>query len=169
MLAIVALIMGLKMSKPRVEDLYTVQEQMETLAAPTPFLADASTVAPTPGNPGGQSVVADPFPKAPADQIEWAVRNGKPSLVLFHSTTCKPCKIMEDLVTKVRADYEPEIVFVDVIVTDRSNTDLIRQARIQAIPTTFFVDVTGQGRGIIGAVTEDKLRAELDRLLNGKG
>ena len=97
------------------------------------------------------------------------MRNGKPALVFFHSTTCIPCKNMDALIARVRGDYEPAIVFVDVIVTDRANADLIRQARIQAIPTTFFVNNAGQGRGIMGGMDEAKLRAELDRLVNGEG
>ncbi len=93
------------------------------------------------------------------------MRNEKPAMILFRSTNCVPCKRMEKLVNQVRGDYEPDIVFIDVIVYDRSNTELIRQAQIQAIPTSFFIKASGQGRKFVGATSIEVLRAELANLL----
>ena len=109
----------------------------------------------------------DPFPESPAAQVEWVARNKKPALILVHSTTCIPCKLMEQLVGKVRADYEPDVVVVDVIITDRANLDLIRQLGIQAIPTTFLVSSSGQAKRVLGAMKEEALRAELASLKAG--
>jgi thiol-disulfide isomerase/thioredoxin len=129
----------------------------------------AEATAPTPpgATAGDTASVADPFPSDPAEQVSWALRNGKTAMVLFHSTSCIPCKQMSALVATVRGDYEPDIVFVDVVVSDRANMNLIRQAGIQTIPTTFFVDLSGQGKRYVGALREDALRAELSALLQG--
>lgn len=121
-------------------------------------IAQASEQPPTPR-------VQEPMPKDPGGQVEWAFRNKKPMMILFHSTNCIPCKIMEKLVSKVRVDYEPGIVFVDVITNDRANSELIRQARIQAIPTAFFLKTSGQSKRFVGAMKEEALRAELANLL----
>jgi thiol-disulfide isomerase/thioredoxin len=110
---------------------------------------------------------ADPFPSDPAAQIEWVLRKGKPAMILFHSTTCKPCQLMEKAVEKVRAEFEPQIAFVDVVVTDPANATLLRQAQIRTIPTSVFVMTSGQAYGFVGAVEEDALRAELNKLVSG--
>ncbi len=109
----------------------------------------------------------DPFPANPAAQVQWVTRNKKPAMILYHSTNCIPCKAMEQLVKKVRADYEPAVVFVDVITNDRANLPEIRRAGIQVIPTTFFVSSSGQIKKQVGAMPEDSLRAELARLRAG--
>ncbi len=93
--------------------------------------------AQSPGSDVGVEVSAqekDPFPSDPTAQIEWVLRNGKPAMILFHSTTCKPCQLMEKAVEKVRTDFEPQVAFVDVLVTDPANASLLRQAQIRSIP-----------------------------------
>ena len=108
-----------------------------------------------------------PFPSSPAAQIDWIARNQKPAMILFHSTTCKACKIMDGLVEKVRTDYEPRVFFIHVITNNRSNSGLVQQAGIRLIPTSFFVQGSGTGKRFVGALEEDALRAELDQLLAG--
>ena len=110
----------------------------------------------------------DPFPTDPAAQVEWVLRHKKPAMVLFHSTNCKPCKLMEELVAKVRSDYEPNLVFIDVITNERSNLDLVQAAGIRSIPTSFFIQRSGQGKRFVGALKEDDLRAELAYALEGE-
>ena len=88
-------------------------------------------------------------------------------MILFHSTNCKPCKIMDGLVEKVRPDYEPSVFFIHVITNDRSNSGLVQQAGIRLIPTSFFVQGSGTGKRFVGALEEDALRDELDQLLAG--
>ncbi len=135
--------------------------QAPAQATSAPLLGPALPAA-TPAPDG------DPFPASPAAQIAWLQRQRKPAMILFHSTNCIPCKTMEQLVKKVRVDYEPEVVFVDVITNDRANLTLIRQAMIQAIPTTFFVSSSGQSKRVVGAIKEETLRAELSRLKAGQ-
>ena len=110
---------------------------------------------------------AEPWPDTPAAQVGYIVRNHKPAMVLFHSTNCIPCKAMEKLVGQVRGDYEPEIAFIDVITSDSANNELLRQAQIRAIPTSFFFSVQGQSTRVVGAMKEDVLRSTLNGLLVG--
>lgn len=108
------------------------------------------------------------MPSGPAAQVEWAIKNHKPAMILYHSTTCIPCKAMEQLVAKVRGDYEPGVVFIDVITNDRANLSLIQQSKIQAIPTTFFLTSSGQAKRVVGAMKEEALRTELTNLKAGQ-
>jgi len=125
---------------------------------PAAILPLPATAAPTSAAPD------DPFPQKPGDQIKWAQRNKKPAMLLYHSTNCKPCILMDDLVKKVRADYEPAVVFVDIITNNPANTDVVRQSGINLIPTSFFVSSDGQSKKTVGAISEAALRAELNKL-----
>ena len=110
----------------------------------------------------------DLFPTDPAAQVDWVLHHKKPAMILFHSTNCKPCKLMEELVAKVRSDYEPDLVFIDVITNERSNLELVQAAGIRSIPTSFFIQSSGQGKRFVGALKEDDLRAELTYAMEGE-
>jgi thiol-disulfide isomerase/thioredoxin len=156
----------------------TTQRSAAVAVAPAPSVATAPTGAPNPTTaqapmrpkPPSSTLSAasnDLFPASPAAQVQWVTRNKKPAMILYHSTNCIPCKAMDQLVKKVRADYEPAVVFVDVITNDQANLPEIRRAKIQVIPTTFFVSSSGQIKKQVGAMPEDALRAELARLQAG--
>jgi len=163
-------ILGFKATQARpLEPLPTPETPAATLAMPGPKAPadDDQTEMPT-GEPANTSQDdEDPLPTDPVGQLEWAERHQRPVMVLFHSTTCIPCKAMDKLLQQVRADYEPEIVFVDIITNDRANSALVQQAGIRAIPTSFFVSSAGEGKRFVGAMQEEALRAELDALLEG--
>jgi len=103
---------------------------------------------------------------APAEQLDQALAARKPAFVLFHSTTCIPCKEMEKIVARVRPDFEGRIVFVDVIVGEARNQDLNRRMGIRAIPTSVIFDAQGQARQGVGVIAENALRAELQKLVS---
>lgn len=106
-----------------------------------------------------------PFPQSPSAQVEWVLRNKRSAMVLFHSTMCRPCRMMDALVQMVRRDYEPTVVFIDVVIDNPSNAELVRQAQIRSIPTSFFINRSGQGKRIIGLMSQQDLRAELANLM----
>ena len=140
-----------------------------------PMEPTASTAQPPAPQLGAQSdlqttasQLQESLPQDPIGQIDWAMRHSKPMMVLFHSTTCIPCKAMEKLIAQIRGDFEPGIVFVDVITNDRANVGLIRQAGIRGIPTSFFVSPSGTGKRHVGALNEEALRAQLEQLLKGE-
>jgi thiol-disulfide isomerase/thioredoxin len=167
--AVVIVILGFKLFQdPASAVPLSSAPEMTTVFPLPPTAGPASAAAaapPTAAAPApGTAAQSDPFPQKPGDQIKWVQRNKKPAMLLYHSTNCKPCILMDDLVKKVRADYEPEVAFVDIITNNPANADVVRQSGINLIPTTFFVTSDGQSKKTVGAISEDALRAELNRL-----
>ena len=112
-------------------------------------------------------VPAQPLPQGPAAQVDWILENGQPAMLLFRSTDCRPCIEMHRLVTKVRGDYERDVFFIDVIVSDTANYELIRRMGVRMIPTSFFVGRDGRAGQAIGVLSEMDLRAALESLRGG--
>jgi len=164
-------ILGFKLVTARNVTSLPLPTEMPAPVTATP--ARKFTVNTPPPAPSAQATAAlagavaqdDPLPSSPGEQVDWALRHNKPAMVLFHSTNCIPCKAMEQLVKKVRADYEPDLVFVDVITNDRANLALIQAAQIRAIPTSFFFSKSGKAKRVVGAMKEEAFRAELTNLL----
>lgn len=101
----------------------------------------------------------------PAQQLEESLDERRPTLVLFHSTTCIPCMQMEDIVNEVRPDFEDYVAFIDVNVYDPANRDLVRAARVRTIPTTVLIDARGEARVYFGVIEAEPLREALRQLL----
>ena len=143
-----------------------------TLSLPTAEAPGAATLpafdasAATPDAEPTQKTESDPYPTEPAGQIEWVLRHNRPAMILFHSTNCKPCKVMTGLVEQIRTDFDEHIAFIHVITNDSANLQLVQQAQIRAIPTSVFIMASGQGHGFVGAMSEKDLRAELIKLLS---
>jgi len=132
-------------------------------------VADVAAPAAVPTlHPAAAAGADDPFPAQPEAQVDWVLRNSRAALISFHSNNCKPCIAMTDLVGRVWPDYAGRLILIDVLTTEASNASLVQRAGIRSIPTTFFVDSGGQGRGYVGLIAEESLRAELDRLAGGQ-
>ena len=139
-------------------------ESTEIPAAAVPTAVSESTPLPT-ATPVPDTTVSDPFPEDASDQLDWALRNKKPSFIFFHSTTCAPCKAMMKVLERVLPDYEGKIVYVDVLTDDKANAGLSREAGIRAVPTSFFLTGEGKGKRRVGGMDEPAIREALDSLL----
>lgn len=60
------------------------------------------------------------------------------------------------------------MALVDVNVYDQANARLLQVARIRAIPTQIFFDRTDQGTMIMGAMTPDQFREQMQTLAEGQ-
>ena len=89
-------------------------------------------------------------------------------MILYHSTLCRPCRMMDALVQMVRRDYEPQVTFVDVITDQESNRDLVEVAQIHTIPTAVFLSAAGDSKVVAGLMTQQALRAELAALMGAR-
>ena len=98
------------------------------------------------------------------------LQHDQPVLVDFWASWCPPCKMMEPMIDKLRAEYDGRARVVKVNI-DR-NPGLAEQYKIQGVPT-FIAFAKGEAHGrLTAAQTQGKLRALLDAALeaiNGGG
>lgn len=97
----------------------------------------------------------------PAVQLQRALQAGQPTLAFFHSNNCYQCLVMIDTVDQAYPEFAPFVARVDVNVSDDRNSDLLRQVRIQVIPTLIFYDHQGQEQVHLGVMEPLDLRRQL--------
>ena len=121
---------------------------------------DVQEVNPVPGSTGNIS--------ASQQALEQAKSAALPVLLNFHSTQCIPCIEIEKAIKEVEPEYTGRVSFIIVDVYDESEYDLCMQYNIQTIPTTVFLDTTGQiTEGYVGVIDAASMRQMLDRLVSG--
>lgn len=104
----------------------------------------------------------------PVEQLDRAIKAGKPTLAFFHSNNCDQCIEMIHVVEQVYPEFAESIVLVDVNVYDQQNQSLLRRAAIRYIPTLIFFDDNGQGTVNVGVIQPDLLRDQLAALTSGE-
>jgi thiol-disulfide isomerase/thioredoxin len=105
---------------------------------------------------------------SPAEQYKSAIANRKPTLVFFHSNTCKSCLEMIDTVNEVYPEFFHLVVLIDVNVYDPQNEDLVNRVGINLIPTLVFYNQKGDSLFSIGVISSDELRQKLGDISEGK-
>jgi thiol:disulfide interchange protein len=104
----------------------------------------------------------------PETQLNQALQSGQPVLVFYHATGCHNCTSMSEIVAQVYPDFSESIALVDVNVVERRNMPLVKQAKVQYIPTLNFYDQNGQGQVFVGVMEADQLRETLTSLAGGE-
>jgi thiol-disulfide isomerase/thioredoxin len=107
---------------------------------------------------------SEPWPSSPSEQVQWVLRHEQPAMILFYSTLCRPCMMMQALVQMVKRDYQPGVVFIEVLYDDPVNADVLRWAKVGTIPASYFLTRSGEGERVIGLMKQADLRAELARI-----
>jgi thiol:disulfide interchange protein len=109
----------------------------------------------------------------PSDSVsleaEWqqALAEKRPTFVFLHSNDCIPCKAMIDVVDEVYPEFDGKVTLIDVDVYDQRNNNLMRQERLQSIPTLVFYDAQGNRQVTIGAMQADQFRQTMSELAAG--
>jgi thiol-disulfide isomerase/thioredoxin len=111
---------------------------------------------------------SSPASLSPAEQYKYAIANRKPTLVFFHSNTCKSCLDMIDTVNEVYPEFFHLVVLIDVNVYDPQNEDLVNRVGINLIPTLVFYNQTGDSLFSIGVISSEELRQKLSDISQGK-
>ena len=75
---------------------------------------------------------------------------------------------MMETVDAVYPEYKDKIALVDVDVYDPINQQLLQRTRVSYIPTQIFIDSSGEGKVMVGAMSPDDLRSALNDLLEKK-
>ena len=103
----------------------------------------------------------------PADQLQNALTEHRPTLAFFHSNNCHQCIVMMETVSQVYPGFADAVALVDVNVYDERNAQFLRDIRIQYIPTLIFYDRTGQEQVSVGVMEAEQLRQTLATLVGG--
>lgn len=112
------------------------------------------------GSPNSATVESQ-TPRAKALAV--ALKSGKPTVMVFHSSNCIPCKEMSSIVADVKARMESHINFIDVVTDSGQDNNLIEEYSIDTIPTSIFFDSAGRQQNRVVGVIE---RSELTRMLS---
>lgn len=116
---------------------------------------------------------------------------GKPIVVNFWASWCGPCKSEMPAFNTVYNEYKNDVVFMMVDLVDGSretkssgynyvtgqgfnfpvyydvNQDAAYNYSITSVPTTYFIDANGNVANVQkGAMSESKLRGEIEKILN---
>ncbi|HCG98751.1 MAG TPA: hypothetical protein DE036_02815 [Actinobacteria bacterium] len=96
---------------------------------------------------------------SPGEQaLERALRSGKPTMILFHSNSCIPCKEMSAIVAQIEPQFKERANFVDILLEDKAEAGLIAKYEVHTIPTSVFLDKMGSYVGTnVGVIKEDAL------------
>ncbi len=123
--------------------------------------------------PESQATTSEPAGTVKVSASEKALADAKavslPVLLNFHSTKCTPCIEIEKVIKEVEPEYAGQVAFVIVDVYDATEQNLCNQYGIQTIPTTVFLDASGQPVDVYsGVIDADSMRGILDGLISGK-
>jgi thiol-disulfide isomerase/thioredoxin len=106
-----------------------------------------------------------PWPSSPGEQVQWALRHKQPAMILFYSTYCRPCMMMDALVQMVKRDYQPDVVFIEVLYDDPANAQVLRWAKVGTIPASYFLARSAEAKRFVGLMKQEDLRAELAQIV----
>lgn len=102
------------------------------------------------------------------EQFDRNLASGKLIFAFIHSTNCQSCIDMMQTVAVVYPEFKDQIALVDVDVYDPLNESLLQRVKVSYIPTQIFIDSTGEGTIVVGAMTIDDLRKSLNELKERK-
>ena len=86
-----------------------------------------------------------------------------PVVIDFYASWCGPCKALAPLIERLATDYEGRLKVLKVDVD--KNQALAEAARIQSIPTLFFIDVNGNIERSVGGMPYNELVRRTEALL----
>lgn len=93
----------------------------------------------------------------------------QPMWILFRSTTCLPCVEMQKTMDTIALEFQGKVKFVAIDVNDPGNMQLVREYKIQYIPTTYLYDKNEQVFfQQVGVISVEDMRTKLNALLEVK-
>lgn len=86
-----------------------------------------------------------------------------PVVIDFYATWCGPCRSLSPLIEQLADEYEGRVKVLKVDVD--KNIALAEAARIQSIPTLFFISKDGEIERQVGAMSYGALKQKAEALL----
>ena len=79
------------------------------------------------------------------------------TVIKFSASWCGPCKAYAPVFDKVKQDFKDSIEFIEVDI-DSDSEKLSEKYKVEAVPTTIFLEGTDVLYNVKGAISEDQLR-----------
>ncbi len=125
--------------------------------------SSAQNVCPAPTNQSASQASQTLSPGEAA--LQAGLKSGKPTMIVFHSNSCAPCKEMSAIIAQITPEYGKRVNIIDILVDDQAEQRLINRFGINTIPTSVFYDKAGKPVGQqIGVIEKDKLTQILTTL-----
>lgn len=86
-----------------------------------------------------------------------------PVIIDFYATWCGPCQTLSPMLQRLAREYEGKLKFIKVDVD--KNRALAEAARIQSIPTLFFITRDGQIERQVGLLPYPELTKMAERIV----
>jgi len=92
--------------------------------------------------------------------ISDSIQNGKVVIVDFYADWCGPCQAIAPILEKIaQEDSTVELIKIDI----ETDMELAREYKVRSVPT-IFVQCEGKSEYIVGAVSEDKIKALISKV-----
>ena len=91
----------------------------------------------------------------------------EPALVYFHSPDCSSCNQVKASLDEVYPAFRDNVTMLEVDVTDMRERELVERTGVQTTPTLLLVNASGVEKLIVGEISPQDLRGELEALIGG--
>ena len=79
------------------------------------------------------------------------------TVIKFFSNGCTPCRDYAPVFNKIKEEFRDSVEFVEVNI-DKDSEKLVTKYKVDAVPTTIFLEGEDVLYNIKGAIPEDQLR-----------
>ena len=81
----------------------------------------------------------------------------KKTVIKFWAGFCGPCRDYAPVFDKIKEEFRDSVEFVEVDI-DKDSEKLVTKYKVDAVPTTVFLEGTTVVQTIKGAIPEDQLK-----------
>lgn len=79
------------------------------------------------------------------------------TVIKFSADWCGPCRAYAPVFDKIKEEFKDSVEFIEVNI-DKDSEKLTTKYRVDAVPTTVFLEGTTIVQTIKGAIPEDRLK-----------
>jgi thioredoxin reductase (NADPH) len=114
---------------------------------------------------GGEVSVDDTYFKGEEALLKLRDISPKPTLVMFMSKTCGPCRILKPILGRVLKEYEGKVHYVEIDIEDYP--DLTLQSSVAGTPTVQIYRGEELHITLRGVKKSSEYKSEIEKTLEG--